>query len=61
MRKRLIIIVIGTVLKAISPLLRTSLDSMIKSLYAKALETDTEADDLLVEALADMLEVDLDN
>ena len=60
MKQRLIIIVIATVLKAISPLLRQGLDTLIKSLYAKALETDTDADDVLVEALADLLDVDLD-
>jgi len=60
MKQRLIILIIGSFLKAISPLLRTSLDTLIKQLYLKALTTDVEIDDLLVEGLADLLEVDLD-
>ena len=61
MKQRLIILIIGSFLKAISPLLRTSLDTMIKQLYLKALTTDVEIDDLLVEGLADLLEVDLES
>lgn len=61
MRTRFIVVVIGTFLKAISPLLRTGIDTLIKQLYEKAKTTDVEIDDILVEALADMLEVDLED
>lgn len=60
MKSRLVILIIATILKKVSPLLRTALDNGIRQLYAKALETDIEEDDLLVEALADLLSVDLE-
>ncbi len=59
MKTRLIIAILGGMLKLISPLLRDTLDSLIKQLYAKALTTDVEIDDLFVEALADFLDIDL--
>jgi len=59
MKQRLIILVIGAFLKAISPLLRTTLDTLIKQAYLKALTTDVEIDDLFIEALADLLNIDL--
>ncbi len=59
MKTRLIIAIIGGFLKMISPLLRETLEMLIKQLYAKALTTDIEIDDLFVEALADFLEIDL--
>lgn len=59
MQGRVLAVVVSVVLKAISPLLRKSLDDMVNNLYQKALETDVEFDDVLVETLAEMLDVDL--
>ena len=60
MKTRLIVLVIGTMLKAISPILRNQLDTIIKQLYQKALTTDVEIDDIFVEALADFLDINLE-
>jgi len=60
MKTRLLILIIGTFLKAISPILRNTLDTAIKQLYQKALSTDVEVDDIFVEALADFLDIDLE-
>ncbi len=59
MKGRVIAVIITVVLKAISPVIRKSLDDMINNLYQKALETDVEFDDVLVETLADLLKVEL--
>ena len=59
MKGRVIAVIIATVLKAISPLIRKSLDDMVNNLYQRALETDVEFDDVLVETLAELLDVDL--
>lgn len=59
MKNRVLVVIIAVVLKAISPVLRKSLDSMVRALYGKALETDVEYDDVLVESLAELLGVDL--
>jgi len=61
MKTRLLISIIGTFLKVISPILRNQLDTIIKQLYQKALTTDVEIDDIFVEALADFLDIDLDD
>lgn len=60
MKTRVIILIIGTFLKTISPILRKELDSVIKGLYQRALSTDVEVDDIFVEALADFLDIDLE-
>jgi len=60
MKTRLLILIIGTFLKTISPILRNTLDTLIKQLYQKALSTDVEIDDIFVEALADFLDIDLE-
>lgn len=60
MKAGLIIVVLGIILKAISPVLRTSLEAGIKALYEKAKTTDVEFDDALIELLADLLDVDLE-
>jgi len=60
MKTRLLVLIIGTMLKAISPILRKQLDTIIKQLYQKALTTDVEIDDIFVEALADFLDIDLE-
>jgi len=60
MKTRLLVLIIGSMLKAISPILRNQLDTIIKQLYQKALTTDVEVDDIFVEALADFLDIDLE-
>jgi len=60
MKTRLLVLIIGTMLKAISPILRKQLDTIIKQLYQKALTTDVDIDDIFVEALADFLDIDLE-
>lgn len=59
MQGRVLAVVIAVVLKAISPILRKSLDDMVNNLYAKSKETDVEFDDVLVETLAEILDVEL--
>ncbi len=59
MKGRVLAVVIASVLKAISPLLRKTLDDMINNLYQRALETDVDFDDALVESLAELLDVEL--
>ena len=59
MKGRVLAVIIAAVLKAISPLLRKTLDDVINNLYVKAKETDVEFDDVLVESLAELLDVDL--
>jgi len=60
MKAGLIIVVLSVVLKAISPVLRSSLEAGVKALYAKAKTTDVEFDDALIELLAELLDIDLD-
>ncbi len=59
MKGRVIAVIIAVVLKAISPVIRKSLDDMVNNLYQRALETDVEFDDVLVETLAELLDVEL--
>jgi len=60
MKAGLIIVVLGVILRAISPVLRTSLEAGVKALYAKAKKTDVEFDDALIGLLAELLYIDLD-
>jgi len=60
MKKRFIIILLAMCLKQISSVLRLELDKLIKQLYEKAKSTDVEFDDVLVEGLAELLDIDLD-
>ncbi len=59
MKGRVLAAVIAVILKAISPLLRRTLDELINNLYQTALTTDTDFDDALVESLAELLGVEL--
>jgi len=59
MKTRLIILILGTMLKALSPILRRTLDDIIRNLYVRAQTTETEVDDIFVTALAEFLDVDL--
>lgn len=56
----LLITLLGSVLKVISPQLRDWITSLIQTLYEKAQETDNAFDDLAVELLAGLLDVDLE-
>ncbi len=59
MKGRVLAMVIAAVLKAISPLLRRTLDELINNMYRTALSTDVDFDDALVESLAELLKVEL--
>jgi len=59
MKGRVLAVIIAAVLKSISPLLRKSLDDIVNNLYQRAKETDVEFDDVLVETLAELLDVEL--
>ena len=60
MKKGLIILIVGVLLKAISPVLRQALQRAINDLNTKVKETENPYDDLLIELLADMLQIELD-
>lgn len=60
MKKRFILIVIAMAIKACSPLMRAAIKKGVNTLYLKAKETDVEYDDMLVEALAELLDVELE-
>ena len=59
MKGRVLVAVIAVILKAVSPLLRRTLDELINNLYQTALSTDVDYDDALVESLAELLDVEL--
>ena len=60
MKKKLLLRVLGMALKALSPLMRRSLENQVNKLYETAKSTAEEHDDLMVEALAELLDIDLD-
>jgi len=60
MKKGLIVLIATVLLKAISPVLRIALVKGINDINSKAKETDNPYDDLLMELVADMLQIELD-
>ena len=52
--------VLGAILSVVTPIIKEQVESFVKELWVKVKQTENPTDDIFVEALAKVLNIDLD-